>query len=361
MPAGSEKNTDEPDDKVDERPKSTGPLVFISHDTRDALLAEAFSKLVSSVSAGMLKTFRSSDRKGGQGFEYGVEWFPELMKQLESACDVVCLLTDRSLGRPWILYEAGVAKGKLDIPVHGLALGVPLAKASVGPFAQFQNCDDDSDSITKLVEQLVRRLPNADPDHETVKAQVDSFKARVDELEAEQAHDPDDDEQEHDEASTAKLFEEIKVMFQDLPSRIDVAAERVRDPIGLRDMHPAMIHELTHMIGRGDQEPGLAVLMVASLFRDELPWLYEIGVEVYRQSLGGDRQAVRRSYRNFVNAAEFAAMGPFGREFSRSKRARMLLEELPMMLRRFDVLEREPTKRRSPKATSARAVAESAD
>jgi hypothetical protein len=67
----------------------SGPLIFISHDTRDAGFAEALSKLLSSVSAGMLKTFRSSDRKGGQGFEYGVEWYPELMKQLGNACDVV--------------------------------------------------------------------------------------------------------------------------------------------------------------------------------------------------------------------------------------------------------------------------------
>ena len=33
------------------------PLVFISHDTRDAELAEAFSHLLKSVSAGVLKSF----------------------------------------------------------------------------------------------------------------------------------------------------------------------------------------------------------------------------------------------------------------------------------------------------------------
>ena len=49
----------------------TGPLVFISHDTRDAELAEAFGKLLKSVSAGMIKTFRSSDRKGSDGFDFG--------------------------------------------------------------------------------------------------------------------------------------------------------------------------------------------------------------------------------------------------------------------------------------------------
>ena len=39
------------------------PMIFISHDTRDAELAEAFSTLLSSVSAGVLRSFRSSDRK----------------------------------------------------------------------------------------------------------------------------------------------------------------------------------------------------------------------------------------------------------------------------------------------------------
>lgn len=217
----TEAENEEREGEAAERPRPSGPLVFISHDTRDAALAEALSKLLSSVSAGMLKTFRSSDRKGGQGFEFGVEWYPELMLQLDSACDVVCLLTERSLGRPWILYEAGVAKGKLDIPVHGLALGVPLSKASAGPFAQFQNCDDNADSITKLVEQLVRRLPHAEPDHDTVKGQVDQFKSRVESILTAEASDSDGTAPEYDEASTAKLFEEIKVMFQDLPSGLD--------------------------------------------------------------------------------------------------------------------------------------------
>ena len=90
------------------------PLVFISHDSRDAQLAEAFSKLLKSVSAGMLKSFWSSDKKGIEGIEFGDEWYKTLMSKLERASVVVCLLTERSLDRPWILYEAGVAKGKIS-------------------------------------------------------------------------------------------------------------------------------------------------------------------------------------------------------------------------------------------------------
>src|SRR3984957_9087567 len=323
---GTDDGNDDRDTEDVESQAPSSPLVFISHDTRDAGLAEALSKLLSSVSAGMLKTFRSSDHKGGQGFEYGVEWFPELMRQLESACDVVCLFTELSLGRPWLLYEAGVAKGKLDIPVHGLALGIPLSKASVGPFAQFQNCGDDGDSITKLVEQLVRRLPNAEPDHDTVKTQVDIFKERVASCLAEQVTDTDEATVEQDEASTAKLFEEIKVMFQDLPSRIDVAAERVREPRVMRKLHPGMIHEMIHLLSR-----------------DELPWLYEMGVEVYRQSLTAKPTvALRRAYSNFLEAAHMASRAPFSREL-RSARTRMFLDDLLILLRDFEpAIEKRP-------------------
>ena len=79
---------------------STGPLVFISHDGRDGELAEAFSKLLKSVSAGMIKTFRSSDKKGTEGIDFGDEWYKRLMAKLQSTSDVVCLFTERSLNRP---------------------------------------------------------------------------------------------------------------------------------------------------------------------------------------------------------------------------------------------------------------------
>jgi hypothetical protein len=78
-------------------PIAAGPLVFISHDSRDADVAEAFSKLLQSVSAGMIKTFRSSDKKGTEGIDFGDEWYKRLMAKLQSTSDVVCLFMERSL------------------------------------------------------------------------------------------------------------------------------------------------------------------------------------------------------------------------------------------------------------------------
>jgi hypothetical protein len=164
---------------LDDLQRRANALIFISHDSRDAKIAEAFSRLISSVSAGVLKSFRTSDKSGNQGIEYGIEWYPEIMKKLEMASDVVCLLTPNSVNRPWILFEAGVAKGKLDKPVHGIALGIPLEVASLGPFAQLQNVDDEVDSLTQFVIQLLGRIPEAEPDRDVVKMQVEAFKQKI--------------------------------------------------------------------------------------------------------------------------------------------------------------------------------------
>jgi len=166
-----------------EKRGSKAPLIFISHNHRDADLAAAFSKLLDDVSVGVLQSFRSSDRMGSQGIDYGAAWHDVLMSKLESATDVVCLITARSLDQPWILYEAGVAKGKLNTPVYGIALGIPLRRACTGPFAQFQNCDDDEQSLTAFVLQLLRnRKPGSQPDKRTIRKRVRAFKEKADKV-----------------------------------------------------------------------------------------------------------------------------------------------------------------------------------
>src|SRR5712691_5763393 len=203
---------------------ASSPLVFISHDARDAELAEAFSKLLKSVSAGMIKTFRSSDKKGTEGIDFGDEWYKRLMSMLQSTSNVVCLFTERSLDRPWILFEAGVAKGKLSTPVVGVALGVPLSRVSAGPFYQFQNMDDSEADLTKLVHQLARLVPGLELDTDVVKVQVATFKNTAAEI-LRKINAPAGKKASQEQAEdnpVAKLVEEMKA----LPSRV---AERLAE------------------------------------------------------------------------------------------------------------------------------------
>jgi len=311
---------------------ASSPLVFISHDARDAELAEAFSKLVKSVSAGMIKTFRSSDKKGTEGIDFGEEWYKRLMAQLQSTSDVVCLFTERSLDRPWILFEAGVAKGKLNTPVVGVALGVPLSRVSAGPFYQFMNMDDSEGDLTKLVNQLARRVPDLELDRDVVKAQIAAFKATeaalLEKLTSGSAKA--ETKAEVDESAIAKLAEEMKA----LPSRVAERLAEGGEPSRRRRMrrfHPMMFEELMQMPG----EPGdpVAILMAASLVRDDMPWLYEVAMEVYRVVKAGNVEAIEREMKRLRRFSEVMMHGPFMEEFGfGGKESHMFAMEFPRML-----------------------------
>jgi len=325
--------------KKDESVKTGKSLVFISHDTRDAKLAEAFSGLLKSVSAGVLKSFRTSDRKGNQGIEYGVEWYPEIIKNIQYASDVVCLLTKRSINRPWILFEAGMAKGKLETPILGVALGISLKDASSGPFAQFQNCGDDEESLTKLVFQLVDRIPNSEPDEDTIKFQVGKFKKSIAEILKDNNKDTKTEslESTNRDNSSAKLFEEIKVMFQDLPSRIENNMNPELMGRKRRHFHPKLLEEMLHI----SKNRYVGIMMVLCLFKESMPWLYEMGMETIRTIKTGKTKAVkRRAFLEFQEIVEMSAHHPMLREFlTDSKDDYMLFRELPrMLLRNLEML-----------------------
>jgi len=291
-------------------------LVFISHDARDAELAEAFSTLLRSTTAGMLKSFRSSDKKGTEGIEFGEEWYRSLMKKLESASDVVCLLTERSFERPWILYEAGVAKGKLNKPVLGVALGIPLSKVNTGPFYQFQNSDDTEESLTKLIMQLAGRVPPCDPDPKVVQAQVKEFKNKVNEILAKLGESTEEEET-PSESSTARLLEELKVIVRDMPSRLE---KRLSDPRSrerrrkFRHFHPMFLEELMHMMPNGPKDPAV-ILIATSLFRDEAPWMEVLGREVYDAMHSRSRTRKERAMSALRHAMELMVHSPMGKEF----------------------------------------------
>jgi hypothetical protein len=309
------------------------PLVFISHDGRDADLAEAFSKLLRSVSAGVIKTFRSSDKKGKEGIDFGDEWYKRLMEKLQATSDVVCLFTERSLERPWILFEAGVAKGKLNSPVVGIALGVPLNRVSTGPFYQFMNMDDSETDLTKLVHQLARRVPGLELDTDVVKAQVASFKKmEADIMKKIQASDgKKGTAAQPEEDPVAKLAEEMKALPARVAERLaeaDDSAYRRRRP---RHVHPMMFQEILHMSGKPGDPVG--ILMAASLIRDDAPWLYELAMEVYRAVKSGDAVAVEAEMARLEHFSDFIGRGPFMEEFGYGgKESYMFLREFPRML-----------------------------
>jgi len=313
------------------------PFVFISHDSRDAEIAEAFSKLLKSVSAGMLKSFRSSDNKGTQGIEYGIEWYPKIIESLQDSSDVVCLLTELSINRPWILFEAGMAKGKLNTPILGIAVGVPLSNVSTGPFAQFQNCDDDTVSLTKLVKQLVRKLPNSEPDEDVIKQQVEIFKSKSQEIiKARQAKSQVVEVEKTKESNeSAKLFEEVKLMFKELPSRIENVSQRTSSRNNRR-LHPEMIMKLTHYAIERNIDPKFALQIILMPIKNDFPWIYESGI-VLVEKVGKVKHIHSiKGFREFWELIDFTFDNPVFREmYGIDEYEYRYFREIPYLIERF--------------------------
>lgn len=175
--------------------------------------------------------------------------------------------------------------------------------------------------------QLVGRIPNAEPDREVVKTQVNSFKRTIAPMfDAQSSAEPSDSE--NDEASVAKIFEEIKVMFQDLPSRIERRIDPQNSKLDPRRRHlqMRMMDEFMH-IGAKELGDSVAILVAASQFRDEFPWLYDVATETFRkvESNADDKvEAVQRLMRIF----EWTMHHPFFREMNgRSKERSFAFEE----------------------------------
>jgi hypothetical protein len=330
------------------------PLVFISHDSRDADLAEAFGNLLTDASGGILKSFRSSDRKGNAGIEYGQEWYRAIMQKLDDATDVVALLTARSIDRPWILYETGVAKGKLSANdrVFGIALGVSLDEAATGPFAQFQNSPDEEDAITGLVLQLIRRHPQAAPREEAVRRQVQAFRESVAVLLKDRKKEGPQPTSRSDDTSVAKFFEEVKVLVSDVPERVanQLGSDpQIRRMKRRRRFHPMMFEDLLHhpMFREAPGAGGLPILMMFSMLRDDFPWLYEIAAHLYRTIEDGDQRAIEQARKTLINMLEMTTHGPFMHEMMggpEDEDALMFLRHFVHDLDRFILKPKRPRK-----------------
>ncbi len=253
------------------------PFVFISHDSRDAELAKAFGELLKKASLGFLKYFCSSDRNGKEGLEYGTEWYPTITNKIRQASDVVCLLTERSADRPWLLYEAGMAKGMNESTVFGLVMGNDMDTTIKGPFAQFQNCKDDKTGLVNLVKQLVGRVPNAEPDDEIIENLVDAFlkqeKSILKALKSSTKKENTTQKEIVDSNSSTKLFEEVKLMFRDLSDRISREAMYKRKN-GMFEA-PRMFMERIRFFEK--MSPRLAVRCGLNVYKDFMPWIYDEG------------------------------------------------------------------------------------
>lgn len=134
--------------------------------------------------------------------------------------------------------------------------------------------------------------------------------------------------------ASSKTFEEMRTMIEQLPSkiedRLDPDFRRKR-----RRFHPMMIEELLHFEMK-EEDPNHVFLMMISLFKDDFPWIYEIGLETYRGLKSSKSKAEKTKLLESFERTFEIVRHPMMREFyGKSEDMYMLSKEIPRYLHRY--------------------------
>ena len=145
------------------------------------------------------------------------------------------------------------------------------------------------------------------------------------------------------------VLDEIQNELRALPGRLEDGGEFPRIGWMRRGrMHPKMLYEMVHMFP--GQPQGLGILILASIFRDAMPWIYEFGLETYRTVRRGPTSEAAAATKEFRHMLELSLHGPWSRElFGRSKEMFMMMEEMePLLERLLQSSEREDKSHKRP-------------
>jgi hypothetical protein len=218
--------------------------------------------------------------------EAGQRWADEVAKELETRNFGIICVTKENVNSPWVLFESGaLAKSMQGSRVIPLLLDHEFKDIS-GPLAQFQAKKVDRTGMNDVVQSL-----NQVADHPIPEDRVKQlFEALWPELEKKITTIPKTSGSTKPSRSQSDILEELVAGIRSLDSKFrDIAEEGPRSFRQHKSkMNPMMIHELSQMIGEKTGDP-VNILILASYFREEMPWFYELGMEAYRSVKNGNQ------------------------------------------------------------------------
>lgn len=205
----------------------------------------------------------------------------------------------------------------------------------------------DLDSVSSAKDEIVRQIKQLEADPNDLETPI-SISRDLQILK--QSDNPKD----RGMADLLSVVSEMRVeqskllegMDKGLAEKISTQLRRLDDfldegPSGFRRRRMPMRHMLRMLpemaFGTKDEVSRTAVLAVAaSVFKDSMPWVYEVGMEAYRQQLYGDKVKSKRAMQEFRIAIR-SADHPMMREFIRNdKEFHYMREEVEMLLNEFE-------------------------
>jgi hypothetical protein len=257
--------------------------------------------------------------------EAGERWADAVAKELSDSNFGIICVTRENVGSPWVLFEAGaLAKSMQGSKLIPLLLDLEHRDIT-GPLAQFQAKKTDKAGLSEVINSINQTTNHAVPEaraKQLFEALWPEFEKKVDAI--------------PNEPTAAKHTRPQHEVLEELVSSVRSLDSRLREDFDGPSMrrrrmkfHPMMLEEIMHMAGRKRGDP-IGLLVMASMFREDMPWLYELGMETYRTCKTGLPDDAQRAIHRFRRVVEMTMHGPFPMEEMgmHPKEMHMLMREL---------------------------------
>lgn len=247
--------------------------------------------------------------------EAGERWAQSVATELVASNFGIICITSENITSPWVLFEAGALTKSLETSrVIPLLLDLEFSDVS-GPLAQFQAKKLSRTGVGETIQSIQKVAADEAIPKDRAKQLFDALWS---EFESKLEGIPDDAPAERHMRPQHKILEELVSSVRALDSRM----REVEDIVGgsprrskrhrFERMHHMMFREMSHMMGRKSND-SIEILMLASMFKDDFPWLYEIGAEAYHAVKSGCPDA-GESFHSLRRATKFLMHGKFPME-----------------------------------------------
>lgn len=313
--------------------------VFLSWSgTRSHKVALVFREWLPSVIQDIVPYVSSED------IDKGARWSTDIAKELSDSQFGILCVTRENISAPWLTFEAGALSKQVEkSSVNPFLFDIKRSELD-GPLLQFQSTIFEKEDLKKLVATLnkscgdnglsserldrafevwyptlekdLNQITDVDPSNEDVDSTSESHVSETQKILEEileltrinqkLIRNPDSD--------VASSLEELSAKITSIRSRLDGISDF--NPMRkIQRFHPMMLDEVMRnslSIGNGY----LGIKITLSLLRNELPWIYDAGIETInvlqsKKSVNEKSNAIGQ----FKHVVDFSFPHPIMRDF----------------------------------------------
>jgi hypothetical protein len=259
----------------------------------------------------------------------GERWGVEVAKELDASAFGITCITSENVTSPWILFEAGaLAKSMKEGQLVPLLFDIEFKDIS-GPLAQFQAKKVEKAGILDVVSAVNRAANSPEPDLRITTL----FEALWPTLEQSIATIPANAAPQRHARPQAEVLEELVSSVRNLDLRYRDEWDDGYPSRSKRSKRRMMLLEDTLHFGMKEVDGPLQILIAGSLFKDEMPWVYELCRDIYTNMRAGNFSAAKSSARAAMRTVEMIGRGPWMEETD-GRSMHLLMRELDRLSNR---------------------------